>query len=80
MLAHMVMIQIRHVPEDVHRRLKAQAAAEGLSLSDYLRREVERIAGRLSWREVAERARQRGQVTASAHTEDIVRALRDERG
>ena len=30
------MIQLRHVPDDLHRRLKARAALEGLSLSDYL--------------------------------------------
>ena len=34
------MIQIRNVPDAVHRRLKAQAALEGLSLSEYLLREV----------------------------------------
>jgi antitoxin FitA len=34
------MIQIRNVPPDVHRALKARAALEGMSLSDYLLREV----------------------------------------
>ncbi|HUI42955.1 MAG TPA: hypothetical protein VL523_13405 [Terriglobia bacterium] len=34
------MVQIRNVPSDVHRRLKARAALEGLSLSDYLLREI----------------------------------------
>ena len=38
------MIQIRHVPEDVHRRLKEQAANAGMSLSDYLLRELVREA------------------------------------
>ena len=34
------MIQIRHVPEDVHRKLKERAQREGMSLSDYLLQEV----------------------------------------
>lgn len=37
------MIQIRNVPEEVHREVKARAARAGMSLSDYLRREVERL-------------------------------------
>src|SRR5256712_12707627 len=46
-LRHMPrMIQLRHVPDDLHRRLKARAALEGLSLSDYLLREVRRVAER----------------------------------
>src|SRR5215831_13474908 len=40
------MIQLRHVPDDLHRKLKARAALEGLSLSDYLLREVRRVAER----------------------------------
>jgi hypothetical protein len=38
------MIQLRHVPDELHRKLKARAAMEGLSRSDYLLHEVERIA------------------------------------
>lgn len=40
----MGLIQIRDVPEDVHRTLKARAASAGTSLSDYVLREVERVA------------------------------------
>ena len=40
------MIQLRHVPDDLHRKLKARAAMEGLSLSDYLLQEIRRIAER----------------------------------
>jgi plasmid stability protein len=39
-----VMIQIRHVPEELHRRLKARAAAAGMSLSDYLLSEIREVA------------------------------------
>ena len=38
------MIQIRHVPDAVHRKLKARAAIEGMSLSDYLMLEINEIA------------------------------------
>ncbi|MBV8988295.1 MAG: hypothetical protein JO372_07005 [Solirubrobacterales bacterium] len=37
-------IQVRNVPDDVHRVLRARAAAAGLSLSDYALRELERVA------------------------------------
>jgi plasmid stability protein len=38
------MIQLRHVPDALHRQLKARAALAGMSLSDYLIREVQKIA------------------------------------
>ena len=38
------MIQIRHVPDAVHRKLKARAATKGMSLSDYLMLEIKEIA------------------------------------
>ena len=37
-------VQIRNVPDSLHRRLKVRAASQGLSLSDYLRAEMDRIA------------------------------------
>lgn len=40
----MGLIQIRNVPDDVHRMLKIRAAADGTSLSEYILREVERFA------------------------------------
>jgi antitoxin FitA len=42
------MVQIKGVPEEVHRRLKARAALRGQTLSDYLRGEMERLAARPS--------------------------------
>ena len=43
------MIQIRHVPDDLHSRLKARAAQAGMSLSDYLLNEVRKIAEQPTW-------------------------------
>ncbi len=40
------MIQIRNVPDDVHRELKVRAAQAGMSLSDYLNAELARLAAR----------------------------------
>lgn len=40
------MIQIRNVPDELHRTLKARAAREGLSLSDLLLREIAAVAER----------------------------------
>lgn len=37
------MIQIRNVPDDVHRELKMRAARAGMSLSDFLNAELERV-------------------------------------
>ena len=56
----MKMIQIRNVPDALHRTLKARAALEGKSLSDYLREELELLAARPTidslQRRIAERA------------------------
>lgn len=51
------MIQIRNVPEDVHRQVKARAALAGISLSDYLLREIERWVERPTREELLERLR-----------------------
>ncbi len=45
------MVQIRDVPDEVHGILKARAAREGMSLSDFLKRELERAAERPSMQE-----------------------------
>jgi antitoxin FitA len=46
------MVQVKGVPEDVHRTLKARAALRGQTLSDYLRAEMERLAARPSVEEL----------------------------
>jgi plasmid stability protein len=49
------MIQIRHVPDSLHKRLKAKAAMAGMTLSDYLRHELERAADQLTYAELRDR-------------------------
>ena len=70
------MIQVRHVPDELHRTLKARAALEGLSLSDYLLREVRRIAERPTLEDLRRRLAQRPPVVARLRP---VRAVRAER-
>ena len=73
------MIQIRHVPDALHRRLRARAAMAGMTLSDYLRGELERSAEQFTYAELRERLSElpRGSVRESAA--DAVRRERDAR-
>jgi len=71
------MIQIRNVPDDLHRKLKARAAREGMTLSDYLLSEVEQIAEKPTLRELMERLRQREPVELDEPPESIIRRMRD---
>ncbi len=70
-------IQIRNVPDDVHAELKARAAANGQSLSDYVLAQAVRLAARPPIADVLLRAGRRpGGVVDSA---TIVAAIRDSR-
>ena len=73
------MIQIRNVPDDLHRTLKIRAAEAGLSLSDYLLREVERSAKRPTFDEVLARIKRDGSVNPGESSAEAVRAERDAR-
>ncbi|MBN9462262.1 MAG: hypothetical protein J0H00_13695 [Burkholderiales bacterium] len=73
------MIQIRHVPDETHRRLKARAALEGLSLSDFLLREVQAIVDRPSLPELQARIAARVPVKTRVSAARAVRAERDSR-
>ena len=73
------MIQLRHVPDALHRRLKARAALTGLSLSDFLVREVRKIAERPTTEEMLERLRQREAYAGKLSPTEALRAERDAR-
>jgi antitoxin FitA len=73
------MIQLRNVPDDLHRRLKARAALEGLSLSDYLLREVEHVAERPTLAELKERLARRLPVNPRVAPAEALRAERERR-
>jgi len=70
------MIQLRNVPDALHRRLKARAAMSGMSLSDYLLSEIKEIAERPTLAEMRQRLHQRERVTSEL---DTVRILHEER-
>ncbi len=73
------MIQIRNVPDEVHRTLKARAALEGRSLSDFLLAEIRQVAARPSLDEMLARLDQLPPVELSETPADAVRAERDGR-
>jgi antitoxin FitA len=70
------MIQLRHVPDELHRILKVRAALEGLTLSDYLLREVRRIAERPTLDDLRRRLEQRSRADARIRPAPAVRAER----
>jgi plasmid stability protein len=73
------MIQIRNVPDALHRRLRARAALAGMTLSDYLRTELERSAERLPVAELRERLATLPAAAVRESAADAVRAERDGR-
>jgi antitoxin FitA len=73
------MIQLRHVPDELHRKLKARAALDGLTLSDYLLREVTKVAERPTPAELQARIARRTVVTTRESAVQAVRAERDAR-
>jgi antitoxin FitA len=75
---HMKMIQIRNVPDELHRSLKARAAREGTTLSDLILDELPRVAQRPSPEQLLERVRRRTPVPGPSAT-DLIRAERGER-
>lgn len=70
------MIQLRHVPDNLHRSLKARAAMAGMSLSDYLLAEIREIAERPTLAEMRERLHTRKPLEKDF---DITRLLGEER-
>lgn len=71
------LIQIRAVPDGVHRTLKVRAAQAGTSLSEYLRAELELIAARPTPEELRARLASREPVEVSERPADVIRRLRD---
>jgi hypothetical protein len=74
----MKMIQVRNVPDDLHRALKARAATEGTTLSDLILDELPRLAHRPSPEQLVQRIRSRTPVPGPPAAELIAKA-RDER-
>lgn len=73
------MIQVRNVPDSMHRTLKARAAMAGMSLSDFLLAEMRALAERPTIAELRERLHRRSRVAAGTSAADAVRRERDAR-
>jgi antitoxin FitA len=73
------MIQVRNVPDGLHRTLKAQAALAGMSLSDFLLAEIRRLAERPTIAELRERLRRRSHVAGPVSAAEAVRQERNAR-
>jgi len=73
------MIQLRHVPDALHRKLKARAANLGLSLSDYLIQEITPLAKLPTMGEFLERLQHRDPVTLREPAAVTIRKAREGR-
>jgi plasmid stability protein len=71
------MIQIRNVPDTLHRRLKSRAALAGMSLSDYLLNEIRQVGERPSLDELRTRLASRPGITPSVAPAQLLRVERD---
>lgn len=73
------MVQVRNVPSELHRRLKARAAMEGLSMSEYVLRELKKALERPTREDILERLRARPVRRLSRSPADMIRAERESR-
>jgi antitoxin FitA len=73
------MIQVRNVPDTLHRSLKARAAMAGMSLSDYLLAELKEIADRPTLAELRERLHKREPLAVELDTARLVQEEREAR-
>lgn len=73
------MIQLRNVPDALHRTMKARAAMAGMSLSDYLVQEIRRLAEKPTMEELRKRVASREPANLPLSGSDIIRQAREER-
>jgi plasmid stability protein len=71
------MIQIRNVPDELHRKLKVRAAERGMTLSDYLLAELGKVADKLTLSELMDRLAAAEPVVLDEPPETTIRRLRD---
>ncbi len=74
-----VMIQIRNVPDELHRLLKSRAALAGMSLSDYMLREIRQVAERPTMEEMLARLQQYPPLESTLSSAELIREERDRR-
>ena len=77
-LLHMAkMIQIRNVPDELHRTLKVRAAQAGMTLSDYLLAEIEQVAEKPTLSEMMERLARDEPIELDEPPDVTIRRMRD---
>jgi plasmid stability protein len=74
-----IMVQIRNVPDELHRKLKSRAALSGMSISEYLLREIERSLQRPTREELLQRLQSRERVELRESVAEAVAAEREGR-
>jgi plasmid stability protein len=74
-----IMLQIRNIPSEIHRKLKARAAIENMSMSDYVLREVRKALDRPTRQEVLERLTAQPVRRLRRAAATVIRADRDSR-
>lgn len=72
----MKMIQVRNVPEEIHRELKVRAARQGVSLSDYVLELARRDVQLPTMKEWLDRVRAKPRVESDISAADIIREHR----
>lgn len=72
------MIQIRNVPDDIHRIVKSRAALAGMSLSDYLLVEVRKVADRPTMEELRQRIARLTPIELDPSSAEVIREERDQ--
>ncbi len=73
------MLQIRSIPIELHRRLKARAALEGVSMSEFVLREIRKSLDRPRREEVLERLREQPRRQLRRRPAEVIRQEREAR-
>jgi plasmid stability protein len=73
----MKMIQVRNVPDEMHRELKVRAARQGVSLSDYVLGLARRDVERPTMQEWLDRVRAKPRISTSVSSADLIRERRE---
>jgi plasmid stability protein len=73
------MIQIRHVPDKIHRQLKSRAALAGMSMSEYILQELKKSLERPTRQELLDRLASLPEPELSPSPAEVIRAERERR-
>ena len=70
-------VQVREIPAPIHQALKDRAAAEGLSMSDFIRRLIDRELARPAWADIEARLAEAPEIGSPLSSAELVRSVRD---